>query len=318
MTSDSSRAMSPVEWGLLLVLSLLWGGSFFFVGVAVKQLPPVTIVTLRVSIAALILWVSAPATGLVMPRTFSTWRAFAQLGLVNNVAPFLLIVWGQTHLASGLASILNATTPLFTVFAAHFLTRDERLTPMRFTGALCGLAGVIMMIGPQVLAEGFGANLAAEFAILGAAVSYAVGSIYGRRFRAMGVAPIAVATGQVSASSLILIPIALLVDKPWSLPTPGIDAIAAILALASISTALAYILYFRILSGAGATNVVLVTLLVPVSSILLGALFLHERLEARHFLGLLLIALGMAFIDGRLFRALGFWAPAKAGADARR
>ena len=188
---------------------------------------------------------------------------------------------------------------------------------MRFTGALCGLAGVVMMIGPQVLAEGFGANLAAEFAILGAAVSYAVGSIYGRRFRAMGVAPIAVATGQVSASSLILIPIALQVDKPWSLPIPGLDAIAAIVALASVSTALAYILYFRILSGAGATNVVLVTLLVPVSSILLGALFLHERLEARHFLGLLLIALGMAFIDGRLFRMLGFGASAKAGADAR-
>ncbi len=317
MNVASNREMSPVEWGLLLLLSVLWGGSFFFVGVAVKQLPPITIVTLRVSIAALILWISAPATGLVMPRTFSTWRAFVQLGLVNNVAPFLLIVWGQTHLASGLASILNATTPLFTVFAAHFLTRDERLTPMRITGALCGLAGVVMMIGPQVLAEGFGANVTAELAILGAAVSYAIASIFGRRFRSMGVAPIAVATGQVTASSLILLPIALLADRPWNLPAPGLDGIAAILALASVSTALAYILYFRILSGAGATNVVLVTLLVPVSSILLGALFLHERLEARHFLGLLLIGLGMAFIDGGLFRMLGLGASAKAGADER-
>jgi drug/metabolite transporter (DMT)-like permease len=188
------------------------------------------------------------------------------------------------------------------------------LTPLRLSGALCGLAGVALMIGPQVLVEGFGADFAAELAVLAGAMCYAVASIYGRRFRAMGVAPIAVATGQVTMSSLMLIPIALIVDKPWALPAPGLDGIAAIVALASVSTALAYILYFRILSGAGATNVALVTLLVPLSSILLGALFLHERLASRHFLGLLLIALGLAFIDGRLFRMVGFGMPAKADA----
>jgi drug/metabolite transporter (DMT)-like permease len=313
MTTPVNRTMSPLEWGMLLILSLFWGGSFFFVGIAVKHLPPLTIVTLRVSIAALILWLSAPLTGLVMPRTREVWSAFARLSLVNNVAPFCLIVWGQTHLASGLAAILNATTPLFTVFAAHVLTRDEIMTPMRLAGALCGLVGVAAMIGPQVLAEGFGANVAAELAILAAAASYAIGSIYGRRFRAMRVAPIAIAAGQATAASAMLIPIALLVDRPWSLPPPGTDAIAAVVALASVSTALAYILYFRILAGAGATNVVLVTLLVPVSSILLGALFLQERLAARHFVGLLLIALGLAFIDGRPFTMLALATRLKPG-----
>jgi drug/metabolite transporter (DMT)-like permease len=297
--------MSPREWALLLILSLLWGGSFFFVGIAVKHLPPLTIVALRVSIAALILWASAPLTGLVAPRSGEAWSAFFALGLINNAAPFCLIAWGQTHLASGLAAILNATTPLFTVFAAHVLTRDERMTPLRLAGALCGLAGVAAMIGPQVFAEGLGANIVAELAILAAAASYAIGSIYGRRFRAMRIAPLAVAAGQATTASVMLVPIAIIVDRPWALPAPGAEAIAAVLALASISTALAYVLYFRILSGAGATNVVLVTLLVPVTSILLGALFLQERLAARHFLGLLLIALGLAFIDGRPVERLG-------------
>jgi len=302
MTESPTRAMTATEWALLLILSLFWGGSFFFVGVAVKQLPPLTIVALRVSIAAAILLLSAPLTGLAMPRSRAAWSALMRLALVNNVAPFCLIVWGQTHLASGLAAILNATTPLFTVFAAHALTRDERLTPQRLAGALCGLVGVAAMIGPQAIAEGFGSNIAAELAILAAAASYAIGSIYGRRFRAMGLAPIAVTAGQVTAASFVLAPLALVVDRPWSLPAPGLDAVAAVVALASISTALAYILYFRILAGAGATNVVLVTLLAPVSSIMLGAIFLDERLATRHFIGLSLIALGLAFIDGRLFR----------------
>ena len=315
MTDSSNRSMSAHEWAMLLILSVLWGGSFFFVGVAVKQLPPLTIVALRVSIAAAILWLSAPLTGLAMPRSRVAWSSFTRLGLINNVAPFCLIVWGQTHLASGLAAILNATTPLFTVFAAHLLTYDERLTPQRLAGASCGLLGVAIMIGPQVIAEGLGANIAAELAVLAAAASYAIGSIYGRRFRAMGLTPIAVTAGQVTASSAILIPIALAVDQPWSLPAPGLDALGAVLALASVSTALAYVLYFRILSGAGATNVVLVTLLVPVSSILLGALFLHERLAARHFFGLLLITLGLAFIDGRLFKLFGARARTCEGAD---
>jgi len=301
--SGANKAMTPVEWGMLLALSLVWGGSFFFVGVAVKELPPLTIVALRVSLAALILWACAPALRLVMPRRREVVIAFLGMGLMNNVIPFCLIVWGQTQLASGLASILNATTPLFTVLAGHFLTRDERLTPLRAAGALCGFFGVAALIGPQ-LVEGLGGGVLAELAILGAATSYALASLFGRRFRRLGVSPIATATGQVTASSLMLVPIALLVDHPWTLPLPSVATCAAIAGIASLSTALAYILYFRILAGAGATNVVLVTLLAPVSSILLGAIFLHEHLEPRHFIGLALIGIGLACIDGRLVQAL--------------
>jgi drug/metabolite transporter (DMT)-like permease len=302
MTDRANKTMTSLEWGMLLVLSLFWGGSFFFVGIAVKELPPLTIVALRTSLAAIILWACAPALGLVMPRRREALAAFFIMGLLNNAIPFCLIVWGQTQLASGLASILNATTPLFTVLAGHFLSAEDRMTPLRLTGAVCGLFGVAIMIGPQ-LVDGLGGSVPAELAILGAAVSYAFASLFGRRFRRLGIDPIATATGQITASSLVLIPLALVVDRPWTLPTPGIATFAAIAAIASLSTALAYILYFRILAGAGATNVVLVTLLAPVSSILLGAVFLNEHLEFRHFVGLALIGLGLACIDGRLLRA---------------
>jgi drug/metabolite transporter (DMT)-like permease len=301
--TGANKVMTPAEWGMLLALSLVWGGSFFFVGVAVRELPPLTIVALRVSLAALILWACAPALGLVIPRRREVVIALLGMGLMNNVIPFCLIVWGQTQLASGLASILNATTPLFTVVAGHFLSRDERMTPLRAMGALCGLLGVAALVGPT-LVEGLGGGVMAELAILGAATSYALASLFGRRFRRLGLSPIATATGQVTASSLLLVPIALLVDRPWTLPLPGVATCAAIAGIASLSTSLAYILYFRILAGAGATNVVLVTLLAPVSSILLGAIFLRERLEPRHFVGLALIAIGLACIDGRAAQAM--------------
>ena len=229
--AGANRTMTPVEWAMLLTLSLFWGGSFFFIGVAVKELPPLTIVALRVSLASLILWALAPALGLVMPRRREAAIAFLGMGLLNNAIPFCLIVWGQTQLASGLASILNATTPLFTVLAAHFLTRDERLTPWRAAGALCGLFGVAVLIGPR-LVEGLGGGAPAELAIIGAAISYAFASLFGRRFRRLGVSPIATATGQVTASSLMLAPIALLVDRPWTLALPGLATCAAIVALA--------------------------------------------------------------------------------------
>ncbi len=303
MAAVPQRAMTTGEWGLLLLLSLLWGGSFFFVGVAVKELPPLTIVMARVSLAAALLWLTAPLTGLSPGRIRANAPALAVLGLVNNAIPFTLIVWGQTHLASGLASILNATTPVITVVAAHFFTASERLNARKLAGALCGFVGVAWMIGPD-LTRGVADNFAAELAVLGAALSYALASIFAQRFRGLGLAPIEVAAGQVAASSLMLIPLAFVVDRPWDLPAPSLAVIGAVIAIASLSTALAYIVYFRILAGAGATNVVLVTLLAPASSILLGAAILGERLAARHFVGLALVALGLAFIDGRLPSAL--------------
>ena len=303
MAAVPQRAMTTGEWGLLLLLSLLWGGSFFFIGIAVKELPPLTIVAARVCLAAALLWLTAPLTGLSRAKIRANAPALAVLGLVNNAIPFTLIVWGQTHLASGLASILNATTPVITVIAAHFLTISERLNARRLVGALCGFLGVAWMIGPD-LAHGLADHVEAEVAVLGAALSYALASIFARRFGGLGLAPIDVAAGQVAASSLMLAPLALAVDRPWQLAAPNLATFGAVIAIASLSTALAYIVYFRILAGAGATNVVLVTLLAPATAILLGAAILGERLAARHFVGLALIAVGLAFIDGRAPSAL--------------
>lgn len=302
MNRGAQRPMTTTEWGLLLLLSLLWGGSFFFVGIAVKALPPFTIVAARVTIAAALLWLAAPLTGVSALRLGRQAPALLALALLNNVAPFSLLTWSQTHLASGLVSILNATTPVFTVVVAHLCTIEEKLDPRRLAGALVGLAGVAAMIGPALLG-GFADHLAAELAALLAALSYAAASVFARRFRRLGLTPIDVATGQVTASSLVLLPLAALVDAPWRLPAPGGATIAAIVSLGALSTALAYVVYFRILAGAGATNVVLVTLLAPATAILLGAVVLGESLAARDFVGLGLIALGLAVIDGRLPQA---------------
>lgn len=295
----SQKTMGMAEWGLLLILSILWGGSFFFNGIAVKALPPFTIVTARVGLAALALLVLLRAYGIAMPKDRRLWAAFFIMGLLNNVIPFCLIVWGQKQIASGLASILNATTPLFTAIVAQFFTNDEKLSPNKIIGILVGFAGVAVMIGPSVL-TGLGSNVWAQLAVLGAALSYGFAGVFGRRFKAMGVAPLATATGQVMASTLMLIPVALLVDHPWNLPMPGPVTWGALLGIALLSTALAYVLFFRILSTAGATNLALVTFLIPVSAILLGSLALGERLEVKHFIGMALIACGLAAMDGRL------------------
>lgn len=291
--------MSVLDWSLLLALSLLWGGSFFFVGVAVKALPPFTIVLLRVAIAAVALHIALRLTRTAMPWDGKSWRAFFGMGLLNNAIPFSLIVWGQSHIASGLASILNATTPLFTVLVAHLLTRDERLSKGRVVGVLIGVGGVVVLIGPQALA-GLGEDLTAQFAVLGAAVAYAFAAIFGRRFKRMSVPPLATAAGQVTASSLLLLPVALLVDRPWTLPWPGLPVWGALLGLALLSTALAYVVFFRILASAGAVNLSLVTFLIPVSAIVLGSAFLNESLAIADFLGMALIGIGLAAIDGRL------------------
>jgi drug/metabolite transporter (DMT)-like permease len=300
VTETVNRPMAPREWGLLVLLSLLWGGSFFFTGVAVRELPPLTIVVLRVGLAALLLLAMVRAMGLRMPRNLADWAALGGMGLLNNAVPFCLLVWGQTRIASGLASILNATTPLWTVIIAHALTPDEKVTGKRLVGVVLGFAGVVVLIGPEALG-GLSANLLAEIACLGAAVSYAFAGVYGRRFRRMGLAPMQTATGQVVASTVMLVPAALIVDRPWTLAMPDLPAWGALAGLAALSTALAYVIYFRILASAGATNLLLVTFLIPVSAIMLGATVLGERLAARDFYGMGLIGLGLLAIDGRPF-----------------
>ncbi len=291
------------EWGLLLGLSVIWGGTFFFVGVAVTSLPPVTLAFLRVALAAAVLMLLVPAVGRRMPTDRNTWYAFFSIGLLNNVIPFSMVFWGQTHIASGLASILNATTPVFTVIVAHFLTRDEKLTVNRLIGVLIGLTGVGVIIGAEAL-RGFGTDVLAQLAVLGAGVCYAFAGIYGRRFRRFGLHPVTTAAGQLSASAIMLLPVALAVDHPWQLPMPAASVVWAVLGLATISTAFAYIIYFHVLAAAGATNILLVTFLIPVSAIFLGTVFLGEQLAWRHFLGMGLIGAGLAAIDGRMIARL--------------
>jgi drug/metabolite transporter (DMT)-like permease len=294
--------MTGRVWLLLGVLSLLWGGSFFFIGIAVRELPPLTIVTSRVVLAALVLLPALHLMGQHLPRERKIWLAFFGMGLLNNAIPFTLIVWGQSQIPSGLASILNATTPISTAIVAHIFTSDEKLTANRLLGVLLGLAGVAVMLGADLLG-GLGQNIAAQAACLLATLSYACAGVFGRRFRRMAVPPPVTAGGQLMASTLMLLPLAALVDKPWTLALPGWPVLAALLALAVLSTALAYVIFFRVMAAAG-SNVNLVTLLVPVSAILLGVLVLGETLLPRHLLGFGIIALGLLAIDGRMLRWL--------------
>jgi drug/metabolite transporter (DMT)-like permease len=304
MTVAAQRAMTTREWGLLALLSLLWGGSYFFVGVAIREIPPLTLVTLRVGLAAALLWVGAPIFGVALPRNRKAIAALAVLGFGNNALPFALITWSQTRLPGGLASILVATTPLFTVLAAHVLTAEEKLSGLKLFGTVAGMAGVAWLIGPDLLWGGSANNAWAELPVLAAAVCYALSAIYARRMPSLGLKPIDVAAGQATAATWFLAPLALAIDRPWTLAMPSEAAIASVLGIAAFSTALAYVVYFRILAGAGATNVLLVTLLTPATAVVLGAVFLHERLTAQQLIGFAIIAFGLAFIDGRLPRFL--------------
>jgi len=297
------RTMTTGEWSLLVFLAVLWGGSYFYVGVAIKVLSPLEIVAFRVTLGALLLYFVVRVTGAEMPRDRTTWVAFFVMSLTNNVIPFSLIAWAQSEVASGLAAILNATTPLFAVILAHYLTKDERMTPARVAGVMIGFGGVVIMIGPDAVA-GATTDLLADLALLLASVFYALSPIYGRRFGRAGLAPLVTATGQFIAAAVIMVPLALIIDRPWTLSMPGPEVWGALFGLGAVSGSLAYIIYYRLLATAGAVNLILVTFLVPVTAILLGALFLGEHLAANHFLGMACIGLGLAAIDGRALRVL--------------
>jgi drug/metabolite transporter (DMT)-like permease len=293
---NQNRSMGLFEWILLATLSALWGGSFFFSKVALYQLPPFTVVLARVGIAAIALNLVVIATGHRMPASLKIWGLFLVMGVLNNLVPFSLIFWGQTQISSSLASILNATTPLWTVLLAHFLTSDERITVYRLLGVMSGLAGVAVMIGPDVLA-GLGINVLAQVAVVGATVSYSLAGIFGKCF--WEIPAYITAAGQITCTTLAMIPICFWFDHPWLLPLPDLKTWGALLGLALLSTSVAYVIYFRLLSTAGATNLLLVTFLIPVSALFLGMTVLSERLELRHFIGMIFISLGLAAIDGR-------------------
>lgn len=284
--------MKTTDWILLATLSLLWGGSFLFNELALAGLPALTIVWGRVALAAVLLALVVTVSGQGMPAR-RVWPALAVMGVMNNLVPFTLFVLAQGQITGALASILNATTPFFTVLVAHLATVDERLSPVKAAGVGLGFAGVVAMMA----GEDLGGELPAMLACLGAALSYGLAGVWGRRFRSAGVTPLQTAAGVVTCSAVLMTPVWLGVDRPWAMVFPGWGPVLAVVALASLSTALAYLIFFRILARAGATAISLVTFLIPFSAAGLGWLVLGERLELRHFAGLALILGGLALME---------------------
>ncbi len=296
------RTMGMVEWGLVGLLALLWSGSFFFIEVMLEAMDPATAVLLRVAPAALALTIVVYATGQRLPRDWPSWRALIIMGALNNVAPFSLMAWGQTHIESGLTAILNATTPLFAVVLAHWLTGDEGMTVNRAAGVVVGLAGVALLVGPQAFG-GLGLDTMAQGAILGAALCYALAGIHGRRLGRLP-APVA-AAGMLISSTAMALPLALMYGEPMTIAiTPTI--VGAVLGLSLLSTACAYLVYFRVLATAGATNLLLVTFLMPPGALALGVAALGEKPTALSFAGMAVIFLGLVLVDGRMLRRRAF------------
>lgn len=296
--------LSKNDWGLLLFLSILWGGAFFLVSVAVREIPPFTIVILRTGVAAIVLvfavsWVQKLSIPSVIA---SAWHpAFFAMGALNNLIPFSLFVWAQTLIPGGLAAILNATTPIFAMLVAHCFLSDERLALGKVAGILTGFLGVAILIEQSAIG-GATLELAGVVACLGAALSYGFAGVYGRRFAGFDLSASQVALGQLLSSTIIMMPVVLVVDQPWKLPLPSGHVLLSLLILSVFCTALAYIVFFRILKSSGAVNVALVTLLMPAVTITLGATFLDEMLEPQHYAGLAILGVGLLIIDGRIIR----------------
>lgn len=299
--------MGAKEWLMLVGLSLVWGGSFFFNELALVDYTPVTIVWLRVTIAAVCLWALLLFKGVSLPRSRKFWFSIILMGLFNNALPFSLIVWGQQEISSGLASILNATMPLFTVLVAGLFLADERLALTKLLGVFIGLGGVVVIIGPSNIVtiniETADTELA-KLAVLGAAICYACASVFGRRFQAMNIPPLLTAASQVTLTSVWLLPVFIMNGGPNEFATFNMVSMLSVLSLGVVCTAFAYVCYFKILATSGATNISLVTFLVPVSAIFLGWLILGEQLQVTHYLGMLCIAVGLAAIDGRILSRL--------------
>ena len=289
------------QWLLLGLLALLWSIAYTFVGLALREVPPDTLVLCRLSVAAMILAVIVHRLGLAWPQGVAGWAPFAVMGVFNNVVPFTLIARGQQDIASGLASIIVATTPLWTVLITRMFRPGERVGIMRMVGIAWGVAGVAVLFGPEAIA-GRGHLLVGMTLVLIASLSYGCAGTWGARFRE--VPPILSSCCQLICSSLIMLPLSLATDRPWLLPMPGWVTIGSLLALAILCTALAYIVFYHVLARVGGTNVMLVTLIMPPLSIWLGIVLLGEAFEARYLVGAAIIATGLVVIDGRLPRLL--------------
>lgn len=296
-----SPKLDAAGWGLIAILSILWGGAFFLIEVGLRSYPPMTLVLMRLAIAVPPMMLAMRFMKQSLPREPRIWVFLTVVGALNCALPFALFFWGQQYLDSGYASILNATTPLWGVITAHYLTSDEKATPARVIGVLVGLAGIIVMIGPEAM-KGLSNDLLAQIACIVSTIFYSFAAIYGRRLSQTELTPMAVATGQTLTAALLMLPIVMFVDQPWTLAPPQTGATLAAVTLALFSTALAYALYFRLIDRAGASNAQLVAFLMPILAVILGIAFLGESLNGGQMAGAVLIGIGLVILDGRLFR----------------
>jgi drug/metabolite transporter (DMT)-like permease len=291
--------LDATGWLLIGILSILWGGAFFLIEVGLRSFPPITLVFMRLVLAVPPMWIAIRLMGERLPTEPRIWGLLAIVGALNCALPFILFFWGQQYLDSGYASILNATTPLWGVITAHFLTSDEKATPARIVGVLIGMAGIVVMIGPEAM-NGLSNNLLAQLACIVSTIFYSFAAIYGRRLSQTELTPMAVATGQTMMAALMMAPVVVLIDQPWTMAPPRLDSTLAGLTLALFSTALAYTLYFRLIDRSGASNAQLVAFLMPILAVILGIAFLGESLSGGQIAGAGLIAVGLAILDGRL------------------
>jgi drug/metabolite transporter (DMT)-like permease len=282
--------MGAREWLLLAALSALWGCSFLFVELALRDLPVFTVALGRTGIAAAFLLLLLAATRAPLLPLVQRWREFLLLGALRAAIPMSLIVWAQTRIDSGVAGILNSTSPLFTMVIAHLLTTDDRLTPQKLIGCLIGMVGVVAMIGMEFLSQ-LGDGVGGQLAMLGATCSYGFAAVYGRRFDTGS--NTAAAAGMLSGATLLILPLALAIDRPWAL-SPGPLSISALFALALLSTAVAFVVWFRLITTAGPSNTSLVTFLIPLAALGFGVLLLGEKPTLGSLLGLAIILAGLA------------------------
>jgi len=302
MKAGAALRMGAVEWGLIALQSMLWGSSYFFIAVVSSEVPPLTIAALRTLPAAAVLLLIVLSLGYRLPATLAEWRLFIGFSVFNTVLPFLLIVWGQSRTTGGMAAILNATAPLFGIFLAHVLTHDEKLSWRKAAGIVVGIAGVGVLMGRDVLA-GASADLLARLALIAAPLSYVCANIFVRR-RLGGYPPFVIAVMQMLGAIFVAVPLALAFDRPWQHAPPSMGALAAIAGMGVLGSALPSLCHFTVLQRAGATNASLVTLIMPLTPILLGGVFLGERLSATDIAGALIIAAALIIIDGRVLGAV--------------
>jgi drug/metabolite transporter (DMT)-like permease len=294
----SQKTMDARAWSLIVLLAFIWGASFLGYALALRELPVLTVVALRVAIAALVVGLAMALAGRPFPRGLPDWIALAVMGLTNVALPFTLIAFGQTRIESGLASIFNATTALFGVVIAAFFFTDESLTARKIAGVVLGIAGVAVIAGPDALG-GFDLRSEGQLAALLASFFYALSGSLARRFLT-GLSPEGASFGMLASAAVLLVPLALMIEgRPAATASPA--TIGAILYLSVIASALAYLVYYRLLARAGAGNLMLVTLILVPVAVLLGAVVLGERLGPNEFAGFAVIALGLVVIDGRLF-----------------